>query len=434
MREYRSSFWRETIALPALLCTWAVACSDHDAYTTSPPPDTNRGQTVAVAYCAPVAPMWVAFQDGDGAWTRALPEVSGNTTTFRHEFSSDRGAIATLSSTSAGGFTTLDVLYGAPAELTDAGDTLRADCVAEGTKILLGSVAGLNPSDLAQIKVGFAPVVAVSPASGSTFAPEDVPAGPQDLLAARPRNASDGTSSLRFILRRNLNLPNGATIPTLDFTSPEAFDAATPNVTLTSAAASALTVGLLHTKNGQFALPFFSDQPRRATRPYLALPEGQLEPGDVQVLHVSATNQSMLTVDAYYRAPIDRTIQFGAPMIAPTLTVIGTRAAPRIRARFVQQPDYDRLTSVTYQEASSPSTVRVSMTPVYAALVGGYQIDIPDLLAASGFQPAWGLIPGHGVVWTAIRIGGTLPRGRNAMPADGMTRLTSSFQSTLTVP
>jgi len=433
MTSFRSAIRRAHIVLRALLCVMAAACSDDHTTSAPPPPVSAHGQEVAVAYCAALAPIWVAFQDGDGAWKRAYPEVSGNTSTFRHELSSNRGAVATATSVAAGVFTAVDVLYGTPDELSEIGDTSRVDCAAKTTTIL-GSVAGLNASDVAEISAGFSSRAAVAPTSGSTFSIEDASTGPQDLFATRATRAADGTSALRFILRRGLNLPDGATVPTLDFNSGEAFEAVMRNVTLASAAASALTVGALYTKDGRFALPFFIDQPKTATRPYFALPESRLQPGDVQVLHVSAVNQTAVAVDVYYRAPTDRTIDFGAPLIAPTVSVIGTASSPRIRARFVMQPDYDQLTSMTYLEASSASRIVVSMTPGYAAIAGGYNVDVPDLVSVPGFDPAWGLTHGHEVAWTAIRVGGTLPRGRNVVPIDGMIRRFSTLQSQFSLP
>src|SRR5947207_15065923 len=69
------------------------ACSDGTLPSAPPPPPPPI--SVAVAYC--IQPAWVAFQDGDGAWMQAQPTPSGTNTTFRQDFSADRGAIATLS-------------------------------------------------------------------------------------------------------------------------------------------------------------------------------------------------------------------------------------------------------------------------------------------------------------------------------------------------
>jgi hypothetical protein len=72
------------------------------------------------------------------------------------------------------------------------------------------------------------------------------------------------------------------------------------------------------------------------------------------------------------------------------------------------------------------------MTPTYAALTGGYDLDVPDLLNTPGFDPSWSLASGV-VNWTAVRTGGTLPIGLDPLPFDGATRLTSITGGTLTV-
>ena len=59
----------------------------------------------------------------------------------------------------------------------------------------------------------------------------------------------------------------------------------------------------------------------------------------------------------------------------------------RLRARFVAQPDYDRLTTVVYDPPVRPAIVAVSMTSAYAALTGGYDLDVPDLSADCGLRP-----------------------------------------------
>ena len=134
-------------AIRALLLSAIVsACADS---MTAPGPSTPPGPvTATVSYCAGLEPLWVAFQDGDGAWTRALPTVSDGMTAFQFTFASNRGAIAT---TTAGGqgITDLHVLYGSPAELEAEGDVSPRFCTSAATKTLLGTVAGLDTNEIA---------------------------------------------------------------------------------------------------------------------------------------------------------------------------------------------------------------------------------------------------------------------------------------------
>ena len=92
------------------------------------------------------------------------------------------------------------------------------------------------------------------------------------------------------------------------------------------------------------------------------------------------------------------------------------------------------MTLVVYEQPARPAFVVVSMTPAYAARIGGYDLDAPDLSTVPGFDAAWALRPGLTTSWTASRVGGTLPIGRNAVPVDGATRRTVWLQDVLKFP
>ena len=128
--------FRSRSVVAAVLCAGGLACNDD---STAPRPVPERA--VAVSYCAAVAPTWVAFRDGDGAWTRETPSVAGSATTFRHSFTSNRAAIASLTPVLDGEFSVLRVLYAAPEELSTDGDTTSSDCLTGAFKSLHGTVA-----------------------------------------------------------------------------------------------------------------------------------------------------------------------------------------------------------------------------------------------------------------------------------------------------
>jgi len=164
----------------AALCTGGLACNSD---STSPRPVPN--DSVAVSYCAAVAPTWVAFRDGDGAWTRETPSVTGSTTTFRHSFTSNRAAIASLTPVLGGEFLVLRVLYAAPDELSTDGDTTSSDCLTGAFKSLRGTVAGIATTEAAFISIGPLARTGVVPREGLDFTIDGVATGPQDLLAVR---------------------------------------------------------------------------------------------------------------------------------------------------------------------------------------------------------------------------------------------------------
>src|SRR5262249_54456070 len=144
------------------------------------------------------------------------------------------------------------------------------------------------------------------------------------------------------------------------------------------------------------------------TRPYLALPEAQLLPGEIQRLFVTAnptTGGGGRSAIVYFRTAVDRSVTLPAAFIAPRFSAVGDGPELRPRARFVTQPDYDRYAGILYQQ--NGTLFSVAMTGTYAALVGGFDLVIPDLSAAAGYSPTWALRPREELVWSSNRIGGT---------------------------
>lgn len=417
---------RSLTVVAAVLCTGGLACNS-DSAGPRPVPD----RAVAVSYCAAIAPTWVAFRDGDGAWTRETPSVTGSTTTFRHAFTSNRAAIASLTPVLDGQFSVLRVLYGAPEELSSDGDTTSSDCLTGAFKSLRGTVSGIATTEAAFIAVGPLARTGVVPREGLDFTIEGVPAGPQDLLAVRTAQAAPP----RLIVRRDLDLPNGSVVPTLDFASAEAFDMVTATLTIGNLGGDGNPVvdfSVLTTSHGEFFLPIAASG-NGSPQPYLALPADKLLAGDLERLHVSANGNSSRTADVYFRSPTDRTVTLGSQIAAPTVTVIASGATPCLRAHYAAQADYDKVSAIVYTQPTSTGFVAVSMTPTYAALVGGYDLDVPDLASVPGFEASWALRAGV-IDWTASRTGGTLPLAHDAKPVDGATRLTSLTQGTITLP
>jgi hypothetical protein len=390
-------------------------------------------QSIAVRYCSGLQPSWVAFEDGNGAWMPVAPTAVGDTITFRSDFSTDRGAMATVFHFLE--FTSLVVQYGTPAELANLGDAGTPECGPRETKTLLGSVAGVGTNEAATISTGAGVRVRTVPEQGG-FVLNAVPVGPQDFLATLSAPANGGEAISRMIVRRNVNAADGATLPVFDFAAPEAFAPAVANVSVTGLGPEGAlgSTGLL-TSNDELPVTVVTSQGTDVTHQYVALPEAQLLPGDLQVLFVTqspAASAAGRTATLYFRAPIDRTLTLGAALTPPTFVTVATEPALRLRAQFVPQGDYDRSAGVALQQ--NPGTVvSVNMTAAYADRAGrGYDIPVPDLSRAAGFDPAWALHVGGDLLWAAGRIGGTLGFGPNAVPSDGATRRTASAAGTTT--
>src|SRR6185369_10672698 len=141
-----------------------------------------------------------------------------------------------------------------PAELAADSDTTDADCSVGAPKTLHRNVAGIDETQSADVSIGPSARVSVLARLGLDFTVGGVANGPQHLVAIRTTHS---TLPARLILRRDVDLPDGANIPLLDFGSAEAFDLVTANVTAANVRGMpAVNVSELVTGRGEFALPF----------------------------------------------------------------------------------------------------------------------------------------------------------------------------------
>jgi len=379
--------------------------------------------------------MWVAFQDGDGAWTRALPTTSNGNVVFQATIASTRGGIATVFQGGVG-LTSLQVLFGAPEELESVGFTNPRFCSDAALKTLRGSVVGLDTNEFAIIRGGFDAEAIAHSATGGEFLLQVLPPGPLDILATRVVRTNGIDTIPQMILRRGIDLPDGATLPVFDFRAPEAFAPAVQNVTLSGIGNGGAAISTrLITSSFNSTFGVVTGQDIGATRPYFAVPEALLLPGDLQVLFASGHGEvpnSVRSAGRYFHAVQNYTLGLGADVIPPTFSTIATLPTLRLRARLVNQTEYDLRTSVTYQEDST-RLVSVSMTQDYALQVGGvYDLVIPELTDVAGFQPRWALSQGSSLRWSAVRAGGTLDLGFDVVPFDGATQRAAFISDVLT--
>lgn len=408
------------------------ACYDYSKPYRNP--DTPDGTTVDVAFCAGLEPAWLAFQDGDGPFTQALPTFGDGNRVFRHTFNSNRAAVAMTTLLGFGG-TLVQVQYGTPAELANVGVTAPKFCGPNVTKTLLGTIAGVDASEIVQVTAGFfSRSAALSPAR-TDFVLDGLVDGPQDLLATRTAIVADVPTITGMILRRDIDLPDGASVSLIDFTSAEVFAPAVANVTINGLGGDAARAGtLLLTSNSEISIQNRSTTD--ITRPFFALPESQLRPSDLIRLTAStsaADKGSARTAILYFRSPVDQTLNLGAPLVPPTLSTVATAPSLRLRAQFVTQSEYDRSASVSFQQGDN-RLFSVSMTAAYAALrANGFDLTVPDLSGVAGFDPAWALqSTGGSLFWNAGRIGGTLGLGANVVPVNGARQVSTSGSGIIT--
>lgn len=425
---------RSTVMGFGLVPVWSAilaGCSD-GRMVGPPPPPPPPPTTVTVAYCAPFVPVWVAFQDGDGQWTRGQPVVANGRTTFTSPVSAARGGVAAVTQFGAA-ITSLQVFYGTRDELTTASINTPRTCVS-AAKSLSGTVAGLDTNDGAIVEASVNSLA--TPLENGPFTLAGVDSGPVDVLALRFTRTNAIVALSRIILRRGLDAPDGASLPVLDFHSPEAFAPATAQVTLDGIGSDiAFVATRIQATRLESVLASSPGAVAGPVRSYLAVPEARLLPGDLQVLSASTNSGvgSARSAAIYFRTPQDLTLSLGPDLLPPTFSMLAPDPTLRIRAQFVEQSAYDRMASITYQQngrtaGSATRLVTLLMTAAYRpSAVGGYDILIPDLSGVDGFNLEWALSGGSFLSWTANRVGGTVGLGTDPVATEGAVQRTATI-------
>lgn len=349
-------------------------------------------------FCADTRiPIWFAYRDGtSGAWTRVLP---GANNTYTFTLNDTRGGVTIVSD---GGGADFDVTtyYLSRTELV----AISADECDNNpvTKTLTGTVAGLAAGQTATIGVGSGTGTA---AANGPFTVSNVSDGVVDLLAARS-TTNIGTFSTepdRFILRRNLNLPNNGVIPTLDFGSAEAFAPASATYTFGNVSGATLSVVTgFSTTNGSAG--FFSFGPLiggSESRTIFGVPSALTQAGDLHYVLANALTgtDNVRQVAGYNRTLANRTLTLGPVLTSPTVSTVASAPYRRARATGSWQAEYNQGVGVLFSQTTGASrTWGITSSAGYAS-GATYDLEVPDLSGVAGFNAMWGLQPGVATEW-----------------------------------
>jgi len=392
------------------------ACSDGTA-----PIDPTVTST-RLLFCPGWQPDWVAFQDGDAAWSRVQVKYVGKFAEFDYDFTANRGGFAMGRTISSASIPQLSVRFGTPPELQLLSDTLTGGCTANAGKSWHGVTAGLDPDDIALVGLGSTGPQSVSASTDFAYTIDGVAAGPQTIFAQQIRVVDNQQVLAAAIIRHGVDLPDGATVPVLDFKSAEAVQPIDASVSVSGLDATPAVVSAGFFSPGSItALSYGSPAlVGEGATPYRVLPPSALGAGDLQFLNVSTqangSNRNR-TVIAFFREPASAITIGDLPIAAEITTVSGTR----LRARFPDDADYNQLASVTWQQSSVQ--IGVTMTGAYAALsTKGYDLAIPDFSAVSGFSSQWTLTAGRTAFWTTGRVGGNIELALDPTILDGGIR------------
>ena len=402
----------------ALAVAAVSACDDG---TTAPRPKTN----LSVDFCAGDIPAWFAVQNEGEGWQ----QVSGNSSgTFTFEAAS-KVSIAFV--TVNGSSYSTDVLNLTRDELQDISG--KACQEVSGSKSVGGTVAGITGQQV--VRLSMAHAVAGATASNTSYNFTGLPDGPLDLVATR-RATSSTEPPDRIIVRRNLNLQSGATIPVVDFATTEAQPLSTATVTVANRGSDFVDLGtqFLSATGTEHQLMQLTSSDASAFT-FVSVPTALRGPNDLHLLTAIASAASgTREVSQYYGSPSDRTLTFGPTLSAPSMSIASMTPYVRPRLTVVSQAEYGTAMEAFFSQLSGASfrTVRIFTS---AAFLGGrpssWTLDMPDLSAA-GYQNTWAFpntallnanARGFDASTTAI-LGGA--------PADGLT-IKSAIRGTTTI-
>lgn len=427
-------------------------------------------------FCAGTGiPVWVAVQDGNGAWTRVAPTGSK----YVFNIASGRGGVAYVTSATGSsvsgtrvlarrasalletallmrnkaiearassryaarasamvdGFD-LSVYYGTQTELNAQG---TSQCPAGTTgKTVNGSVANVSAQQTADITLGVAP--ASANAATPTFQLTNVPDGSLDLIASRSTFdlTTFATVVDKIIIRRGLNQPNNSTLPVLDFNAAEAFAPAEANITVGNLGGDQAILGTTFFTSGASGAGLFSGS-GVGTGPfkYFGVPTARQVAGDLHFAFAAGfpangTGDDFRLAGLFFKNPTDRTVTLGAALPAQTVSVAGTAPYVRLRAQGSVTAAYNKFVTVTFKQATAARDVTLEATAAYLANATTYDLTIPDFSGVAGWDNNWGLKQGAATNWLVLGAGFTGIGVDTPDPVEGATIQSASTSGTIT--
>jgi hypothetical protein len=406
------------------------------------------GNNVEYQFCdAAQAPLFFAYQDGTGAWQAVTGTASGGVTRFGFNLTQGRGgalAVFLTSTASARSRQTAsrtssvqprmttrarlrdrlrasfsarptsstpnqssfadvyltEVRYGTTAELAQDGADNCA--LTQATKTVTATVAGIPMDAFGVLSLGNSTDLFIGGLSTNPVTFTGVQPGPVDFVGTR--TLTPGSAPDRFIITRNLNIPDGGSFPsTVDFNGPAALAPATANVTVTGAGGHDLEAYTELVTETTYALMWSDLEPSPATtRPWAGLSAGAMMSTDLHALLVfasSPSNDMDFRVTLRFVGPVtDQSLAMGPLLSEPTRTQIATGAYPRFRFQGTLPGEYNKGISIDLLGVEGEGNVySLTASGAFLAASGSalvYDLTMPDVTGLSGFPVASRLTAG----------------------------------------
>lgn len=368
-------------------------------------------------FCSSSLPRhFFAVKDGNGPWTRIMP--SATDTSFSFNLSSGAGQVAEVHLESSGFRTTI---YSYTAQEMAA--RAAAQCTLfqnASTRTANGSFGGVTGFRTSQVGMGWW----FGSANGNgTFSLQNLPSGPLDVVAARNGEILIHPSLIpvdRMIIRRGVNPASGSTMPVLDFGAAESFAPTTSIWTFSQTLGDRFSISQsLFTAGGTTGPfgPMPGIDSAGIQRSVFGVPLAQTVAGDLhQVVATVATTGPTPTspfratrqIIAYTREVTSRTLNFGPAMPSPTVLSIGALPAGRLRFQGTLPAEYNSGVTIDISQAASSNFMTIHASRAFLGAGNLYDLQMPDLTAAVGWDSQFAIRPNNQVQWWASGGGPTL--------------------------
>jgi hypothetical protein len=341
--------------------------------------------------CAAInMPVWFAYQDGNGPWTRVTPV--GNIYTFT--LSSAKVGYAMVSQSGSQTIAAVHMLL--RTELT--GTTIF--CPVTTVKTVNVTVAGLVTGVFANLSLGGGNNYIL--ANGSVAIPNVIP-GAQDLVAYRTAVTGGPAITDRAVILRDVNVATGGSAGTVDFGGAGAITpiAGTFNVA-GGAAGDAFVANMLYLTGANCTFGAMYTTPSSAS-PALSMygiPAASQRATDFHYFQVFARNGATITrtSSVAFNAFAGQTVTLGAMPTTPTVTDLGLAGYKRLQAVGTISTDYSTSTGFIYTQRGTAISAVMTASQGWLGSTS-VTMAFPDFTAVTGWNNAWAPAPGVTADW-----------------------------------
>jgi hypothetical protein len=321
------------------------------------------------------------------------------------------------------------VRYGTTTELQDFSEVFCYGASGTGKTV---NVSLLNASNN-YVMMGLGSALSIAP-TGLATPFQNVPDGTVDLIGVRSTVAGGGLAPNRVFVQRGLTPAAGSTV-TVDFNGPSAADPATATLTINGLGADQASVSSIYrTANKTLVLYAFDAPATTASRTIAGFPPftGSFHQIQVSAAPNLSSYDRISTVGLVFGTVAPKTVTLGPEMGAVTVAAAATSPVLRPQAVFPTAAPYHQSWNFTTSQGTGAQarTAIVQMTSGYAGTPASVTVAVPDLSAATGWLPEWGLRSGVSTSWSAFGQS-TIGFGAQSQYAEGASMLLGGRLGTL---